>query len=304
MPGRLGAAAARRAAGRARFGWRRAPTFLIVSTGRNQDRIGEMNPKMTSELSQWRNRWFLLENLILKDFRIRYRNMSLGVAWSVVNPLVMMGILTLVFTKVFPNNSQPHFAVFVLCGLVPFNFYSLALNAGTTSLLDNNSLIKRVRCPREVFPIAAVLANCLHFLIQIALLIIFVLAVGYRINAYWLWLVPIWGLEIAFMCGLALITSGLDVYYRDIRYLVEVSGLVLFWLVPIFYTLEMVPANVRSVYVLNPISAVILAEREPLLLGKAPSLEYLMPLVIVTAACVTLGFLIFGRLKQNLADYL
>lgn len=259
---------------------------------------------MTSELSRWRNRWFLLENLILKDFRIRYRNMSLGVAWSVVNPLVMMGILTLVFTRVFPNNSQPHFAVFVLCGLVPFNFYSLALNAGTTSLLDNNSLIKRVRCPREVFPIAAVLANCLHFLIQIGLLIIFVLAVGYHISAYWLWLAPIWGLEIAFMCGLALITSGLDVYYRDVRYLVEVSGLVLFWLVPIFYTLEMVPPKYRGVYLLNPITAVIVAERETLLLGKAPSLEYLAPLVIVTAVCVTLGFLIFGRLKQNLADYL
>lgn len=256
------------------------------------------------EPALWRNRLFLLQNLILKDFRIRYRNMSLGVAWSVVNPLVMMGILTFVFTRVFANNAQPHFAVFVLCALVPFNFYSLALNAGTTALLENDSLIKRVRCPREVFPIAAVLANCLHFFIQIGLLLVFVLWVGYRANSNWLWLVPIWGLEIAFMCGLALITSGLDVYYRDVRYLVECSGLVLFWLVPIFYSFEMIPARYHALYLMNPIAAVVLAEREILLQGTAPSSYFVAPLVAVTAVCLALGFLIFGRLKRNLADYL
>jgi ABC-type polysaccharide/polyol phosphate export permease len=256
------------------------------------------------ETAQWRNRWFLLENLILKDFRTRYRNMSLGVAWSVMNPLVMMGVLTVIFTKIYPNASQPHFAVFVLCGLVPFNFYSLASTAGTTSLLDNSNLIKRVRCPREVFPIAAVLANCLHFAIQIALLFGFVFAAGYRMNLVWLWLIPIWLLEIAFMCGFALITSGLDVYFRDVRYLIDVSGLVLFWLVPIFYSFEMIPAAYRRIYLINPLSAVVVAEREVLLQGHPPTLEHMAPLLIITALTVGSGFLIFQRLKQNLADYL
>src|SRR5208282_4327740 len=131
---------------------------------------------------------FLLQNLVLKDFRIRYRNMSLGVAWSVANPLLMMGILTFVFTRIFPNPSMHHFALFVLCALVPFNFYSLASNAGTTSLLDNQSLIKRVRCPRAVFPIASVLSSSLHLLIQIALLLGLLLLFGHKINRYWLWL--------------------------------------------------------------------------------------------------------------------
>ncbi|MGO9265922.1 MAG: ABC transporter permease [Candidatus Binataceae bacterium] len=258
---------------------------------------------MTLESVQWRSRLFLLQNLVLKDFRIRYRNMSLGMAWSVVNPLVMMGILTLVFTKIFPN-PQPHFPIFVLCALVPFNFYSLALNAGTTSLLENESLIKRVRCPREIFPIAAVLANCLHFLIQIGLLITFVLVAGFPISLHWLWLPLLWGMEIAFMCGLALITSGLDVYYRDVRYLVEVSGLVLFWLVPIFYSFQMVPARYHTVYLLNPIACVVLAERGILLDGTAPSREFLAPLALITIVSLALGFVIFGRLKQNVADYL
>ena len=84
---------------------------------------------------------FLIQNLVLKDFRIRYRNMSLGVIWSVANPLLMMGILTFVFTHIFQNPNIHHFALFALCALVPFNFYSLAANAGSTSLLDNQTLI-------------------------------------------------------------------------------------------------------------------------------------------------------------------
>jgi lipopolysaccharide transport system permease protein len=259
------------------------------------------------DLDSWRgggNLLFLLQNLVLKDFRIRYRNMSLGVLWSFANPLVMMGVLTFVFTRIYPNAAMPHFAVFILCGLVPFNFYSLALNAGTTSLLDNQSLVKRVRCPRRIFPIAAVLANCLHFLIQIGLLIVFVLASGYTINRFWPLLGAIWGFEIVFLCGLALITSVLDVYYRDVRYLVEAGNVVMFWLVPIFYSFEMVPAQFRPLYLFNPVAAVVVAGREVLLHARAPALEMLAPMALVSVGCFVAGFALFGRLERNIADNL
>jgi ABC-type polysaccharide/polyol phosphate export permease len=250
------------------------------------------------------NLLFLLENLVMKDFRIRYRNMSLGVVWSIANPLVMMVVLTFVFTRIYPNPSVPHYAVFILCGLVPFNFYSLAFNSGTTSLLDNQSLVKRVRCPRRIFPIAAVLANCLHFLIQIGLLIAFVFAFGYRVNRFWPWLGVLWAMEILFMSGLALITSVLDVYYRDVRYLVEASNVVMFWLVPIFYSLEMVPQGFRPLYLLNPIAAVVVAGREVLLHAKPPPPGVLAPLAIVSIGCFALGLTVFGRLERNIADNL
>lgn len=250
------------------------------------------------------NMLFLLQNLVLKDFRIRYRNMSLGVLWSIANPLVMMGVLTFVFTRIYPNPSVHAFAVFILCGLVPFNFYTLALNAGTTSLLENQSLVKRVRCPRKIFPIAAVLANCLHFVIQIVLLIAFVFAFGYRANHYWPWLGVIWGLEIVFMCGLSLITSVLDVYYRDVRYVVEASNVVMFWLVPIFYSLEMVPQNIRLLYLLNPIAAVVVAGRDVLLHARPPSANLLGAMALVSLGCFVVGYVMFNLLEGNVADKL
>jgi lipopolysaccharide transport system permease protein len=247
---------------------------------------------------------FLLQNLVLKDFRIRYRNMSLGVIWSVANPLLMMGILTFVFTRIYPNPTVHHFALFALCALVPFNFYSLAAMTGTTSLLENQTLIKRVRCPRAIFPIAAVLSSSLHFLIQIALLVFLLLVFGHSINIYWLWLLPIWVLEIIFMCGLCLITSALDIYYRDVRYLVECSGLVMFWMVPVFYRYEQIPHRYQALYMMNPIAAVAVIDRQVMLAATGPALGLVLQLAAVSLIVLALGFALFSRLERDFADYL
>ena len=246
---------------------------------------------------------FLIPNLIIKDFKIRYRNMSLGVFWSVLNPIVMMGVLTFVFTVIFPNPT-PHFAVFVLCGLVPFNFFTMAFVYGTSSLVDNTNMIKRVPIPRVVIPLAAVLANCLHLAIQIGLLLFLVLLFGYRPNIYWLWLPIVWGLEIAFVCGLSLITAPLTVYIRDTRYLVESANTILFWLVPIMYDFKNVPARFSDLYILNPVAALVLILRTILLEGKAPLSTTLLKLALGSLFMLTIGFIVFSRARRSLYDRL
>jgi lipopolysaccharide transport system permease protein len=246
---------------------------------------------------------FLLKNLVLKDFRIRYRNMSLGVLWSLLNPLVMLLVYSFVFTKIF-TNSVPHWAVFILCGIVPFNFFAMAWGAATTSMVDNAGLIKRLPVPREIVPIASVLSNCLHLVIQIVLLLIVTLAVGVQVNVYWLWLPVIWALEIVFVCGLGLFFSAVNVYIRDTRYVVDSTNLVLFWLVPIIYPFSMIPQQYRDIYQYNPVAALVLAMRDVLLEGKAPSDMLLTKLALVSFATLAVGWLSFRRLKVRFYDFL
>lgn len=246
---------------------------------------------------------FLLSSLVLRDFKIRYRNMSLGIFWSLLNPLVMMGLLTFVFTKIFPTN-MPNFHVFVLAGLVPYNFFALSWANATNSVLDSAGLVKRVRVPREIIPVSVVLANSLHFLIQVGLLLMIVLAGGYPINRYWLWLPLVLSLELVFVCGLSLISSALDVYFRDVRYVVESLNMVFFWMVPIFYSFAIIPAAYHFIYQYNPVAAVVLACRNILLEGKAPPSALLQKLSLVSLGCLALGFFVFRRLKRRFADYL
>lgn len=246
---------------------------------------------------------FLLRELVAKDFKVRYRNMSLGVFWSLLNPLVMMAVYTYVFTRILARPLS-HFSVHLLCGLIPFNFFTIAWLSATNSLIENVAIIKRIPLKREIIPIASIFSNLTHLLIQLGLLLFFVLISGLSVNIYWLYLPLVWGLEILFLIGLGLASSAMNLFVRDIRYVVESINLLLFWMVPIVYTFDNVPVEFRDLYQYNPVAALILATQTIILGAAAPSTRLLIKLAIVSGVTAVIGFTIFRRAQKRFYEYL
>lgn len=248
--------------------------------------------------------FFLLENLILKDFRIRYRNMSLGVLWSLINPLVMMGVMTFVFSSVFAARTTRAYPLFILCGLIPYNFFTSSLLAGTISVVDSAGLVKRVPVPREIVPVSSVLSNCVHLMIQFGLLVAFALFFHLFPARSWLWLPVVWLLFIVFVCGLALGASAVNVYIRDTRYVIESFNLVLFWLVPIFYDFSIIPHRYAEIYLVNPVAALVMAMRNIMIDHQAPAASLMEKMALAAAVTFSLGWWMFKRLKDRFYEHL
>ncbi|MGQ9916128.1 MAG: ABC transporter permease [Bryobacteraceae bacterium] len=249
------------------------------------------------------NLGFLTAELVLKDFRVRYRNMSLGVFWSLLNPLTMMAILTFVFTQVFQSRI-PHYPLYVLCGLIPYNFFTLSWVTATLSISENPALVKRVPLQTALLPLVSVLSNTLHLAIQLLLVLALVLWYGLPVTWHYAWLPVIWVLELLFIYGLSLATSSLHVVVRDVRYLVESLNLVLFWLVPIFYSFAMVPQQYKSLYEFNPVAALVLATQHVVLHHRTPPQTLLWKMALVAAVFLHSGAWVHARLRHRFYRYL
>jgi len=259
----------------------------------------------------WQSR-YALRNLILKDFRIRYRNMSLGILWSVINPLVMLGVLVFVFTHVVGQNRAKDFPIQVLTGIIVFNFFSQTISATTTCIIANTSIIKRVIFPRVIIPMSVVFSQLLHFMIQLLLLALFLIL--FRIPPTWmyLWLPVVFMVELIFIMGLSLILATLNVYFRDVHYMV-LSGLtILFWFTPIFYKLQDAHLNLAAkfstwfyfVYLLNPLAGCVNAARHAILWNSPPDAIAFGMASIVAVVSLLLGVFLFHRFQRNFADHL
>jgi len=252
---------------------------------------------------------YLIQNLVMKDFRIRYRNMSLGVLWSLLNPLVMMGVMTFVWTQIF-KDPRPSFALFVLCGMVPYNFFTIAWSGGTTSIVDSAGLIKRLPVPREVVPVATVLSCSVHLLVQLVLLLAIAIGSHRPPNRYWFWLPVIWSLEILFVSGLSMLTSAANVFIRDTRYLVESTNLVMLWMVPVFYDFSIIPGKYSDIYQLNPLATLVIVMRRIVYEGVSPNMSpngltfTMWKLVLASFTVFLVGLFVFRRMKPMFYEHI
>lgn len=249
---------------------------------------------------------FALWNLILKDFRVRYRNMSLGFLWSLLNPLVMLGVMVIVFSYIHPSRHAVHFPIFLLLGMVTYNCFALCLPPATQSILDNAALVKKVTFPRELMPVSVVLSQGIHVGIQLALVGVFLAVFQIPPRAAW-FLVPGYFLvEFLFVAGAALACSALNVFYRDILYIVQSLLAVAFWLTPVFYDLPQVrlnlPAPLYTVYLLNPLAGLIDAIRRAILHGQGPDPVSFGMALGVSVLVFFLGLKIFHSRQAYFAD--
>lgn len=207
------------------------PPIYIYNADR---RIGNWRVK-ARELWQYRN---LLRNMVVRDLKARYKNSVLGILWSILNPMFLMLVFTILFS-VMANNQIRDYPIFVLAGLIPWNFFSGSLISGTTSITGNSGLVKKVYFPRELLPLAALLSNLVNFLFAFVVLVVFLYIFGIGLTQHALWVPLILVTQLIFTLGLSLLLGSLTVFYRDVLMILEVVILAWFFMTPVFYSLEL-----------------------------------------------------------------
>lgn len=255
--------------------------------------------RAASEL--WRFRG-LLALLVERDLKVRYKRSVLGMFWTLLNPLLQMGVYTLVFSTIL-RIGVPGYPLFVLAGLLPWSLVSVGTVAASMSLLGNQSLIRKVAVPQAVYPLAVVGSKLTDALLSVPALAILAILVGRPPGASWAWLPLALALAATFTAGLALLLSSLTVYFRDLRHLVELLFQVWFYLTPVFYPasfLEKLPlAPVRAALAANPAAPIVRLFHDTIYEGHAPSLTTLAFAAASAGTSLVVGLAVFKRCESG-----
>ncbi len=255
----------------------------------------------------------LLWSLAIKDIKVKYRNPILGVLWTMITPLVTIFILKLVFSTIMKMEIKDYpFFIYLMTAIFPWVFFSSSINEAIESILNNRELIKKTYFPRQIIPVSVVLANLLNFIP--AVIVMFLILFLYKIElTMMIFLLPvIILLQAIFTVGLALILSTLQVFVRDVKYILEIVMMVWFYLSPIFYSLTLVAdmsTGFFTIYALNPFVGLFVLYRAAFLKGYLktlpPSLDIFLLTGWVVAVCIFmffLGFAIFRKYEARFSE--
>jgi ABC-type polysaccharide/polyol phosphate export permease len=249
----------------------------------------------------------LFLHLFRRDLQVRYRGSALGLLWTLINPLVLMGAYTLVFSVLLKAESIEYFPLFVLVGLVPWVFFGTSLQTATTTLVGHSNLVKQVRFPRQLLAFSVVGTNLVTLFAMLVVILPFTLVLLPETRTTFWASVPMILPLVAFTAGLALVVACANVLFRDVEHIVAAMLLPWFFLTPIFYTFDALPGLEGNewigdvLYYVNVFVPILEAIRDPLFFGEWPRATDVLYAVVAAGVSLLLGALVFRQIDDRLA---
>lgn len=243
----------------------------------------------------------MFTGLVNRDVRARYKGSVLGFFWSLLNPLLQMGIYSLVFS-VYMRIDIPNYSLFLFCGLLPWAWFATTLVNATSAVVANSNLIKKVYFPLEILPLVNVTSNLINFLLSLPVLFLFMALRGIPFTASLLFLPLLILVQFLVTLGLSLLLSTLNAFFRDIEQLISPLLLVWFYITPIIYQAKSIPANFQFLYYLNPMGPLITGYHNVLFEGRPPELQLLGLSAFIGVILFLIGYAVFYRHKFSFAE--
>ena len=256
---------------------------------------------MTTLREIWEYR-SMIRSLVHKDLRGRYQASVLGFLWTFIVPLCQLLVYTVVFSVILPNNVDK-FYLYLFVALIPWNFFSSCLTAGSSCVIQQQSLVNKIYFPREVIPVAFVTGSFVNMLYCEIVVFAVALLSGVQFSLAGLLCLPlVMAIEYVLALGFTLIFSAVDVYFRDLEHILGIISMAWMFMTPIMYDISIVPARLLPVFRLNPMTNVVAAYRDILYSGTVPKLETLGISLGMGILFLLLGFMVFGKLKRRFSE--
>ena len=245
----------------------------------------------------------LIGILVAKQLKLRYRGSLLGFCWTLLNPLLLMLVYTLVFSVYFRLDIEKYPA-FLFSGLLPWIWFSSSLQQGVTCILDGAGLVTRSRFPAEVLPVVTLTSNTVNFLLMLPLLFLFLLAFHVKLGPALLALPVLIALQYLLTLGPVLIFSAANVYYRDLQHIILHLLTVAQFLTPIFYPASLIPEPFRAWVFVNPLAVLTSAFQDVLYFNRVPPWPPLLALLLLAGVILSVAATMFARSKQTFVEAL
>ena len=245
----------------------------------------------------------MVYNLVKKDLRGRYKGSVLGFLWTFINPLLQLAVYTMVFSTIMRVNVDK-FYMYLFIALIPWIFFTTSVLSGTISIIQNKDLIKKIYFPRIIIPISTVLATFMNMIFSMAVVILALFISGIGISYYILLLPVIMILEFFLVLGMVFLFSSLNVFFRDIEYILSIIMMIWFYMTPIVYTVEMIPEKYKTLFYLNPMTNIVIFYRDILFYKRMPSFGFMGGVFLYSLAMIVIGFFVFQKLQKNFVEEL